>query len=1629
MAELDRWEDFDHEQKLKQISSSIQSQDVSHVLTKLFKERFSKSFANTEIIKNQVNSKGSDDPYHERYVAEMQKVFQERDKRMSHITNLERYIIKAQAKTLSADEKMYNNYSTALNVHPQIYSCIDLKMLKDNGLLTPDDYAIDKQVTNPSPQILQLSSSSKQPRKKSKEKKKFENSTFMTCCSEKLIPEVNVKKETLKKDNQVFPTVNAWKDYPSVEEREKEKKILSKMVHKLNYLRNPRHQPHSLVSEMTSLIHQKKSSTETAISPTGNNEEKSPIFIPIPNEIVFKEYEIGKVYEAILELKNVSSVLRPCRVLPPASKYFTIGLGQYPGDHGLVAPGISCIYTIRFAPDSLGDFKDELKIITQASNPISVPLFGKRPHPILTLPAVIDLGYCLVGDIQVTQVVIKNKGGHGCFCLLPESTWSTTNFRTAVHEETVSIPPFVVRPSTFEMKNGQVGVLEIVFKPKEVQTYQEKVTILCDNCQVKHCNIVGTAQKAKVSICPSKDVYTEPATDEKPDESDKHFINFETLNIFTYTEKNFTVKNCTNINLPYYWDIKTKTMDGRNDESSSVNVKPLTPFCIYPTYGIFSPEETIYFEAVFAPEKINSYTSVLQMILENVPNQQNSDDGNSFNNTEENPSQKENKGNGNDFVGLSITLQGQCDPYSVMLRPYGIFIHGLMYNGITERRDFSLINNSISVIKFHWESCNNDFYILEVIPSQGVVDPIKEVELQLCITGCRPGPIDYQLACYLEYQEEPICLNVQAEIKGADVRIEDPNVDFGLICCGNSATKEITLHNRSPIQAEFSIKETTESDNDLTELQIVPDNGTLQPLESCKVSISYTADNVLSFTKYISVQVVDSKESNMLVFGEVQSPNVVLKSCQIYMEDVYHGVPARYQVTLVNNTLLPTQFQWQEVFGNQCKFCDVQLVPDSGSIGAREEQDIEVIFTAHKKMLFDDIYICCQIEGMKTQLCLSLSGDVLGVKVEYNISHESFLSSNLIHVADTEKIIKFGDSIQLNSLSNMYVHIFNDSAIDTTFDASIKYFPARLPSPPTPEENEDEEYKSWHSRRSKWKKLNHKQPSGTFLTSLDSELMNYYLGDNNGAAFLITPANGQLLAYNHIVLQISAINNMWGQYLDTFCCQIDDLEPIEIPIELNVVGTPLKFLLVGPNTTQAPQLRFGSHLAGSDSMNRKLRISNTSPFDIRVDWLAYNSCDDDKLLDFKVIIGDPFPILGENGLEICPRPPESSLRENHSISIMDTKGKEEKLIRTLLQIHDGNQSDKPFTIIPKQMVIKANSNSCLQVHFTPSPVEEVTNECNCISFGRGYLHLAGAQKNDHSSRISRPQGYDISPLDIHMTAQILPAQLFVDFMGEDKLYFECGLGELLEDKQLCESKLRTSSFKLINQTQAAMSFTLSSKHPFQLIPIQQSISSIKSKHQTNSFTLHPQKHLTVKVSFTFCPDIVNWRQRLEVNNDAGRQDGISLKTVGSAVWVNFLSSVTIQFNNESTQTIDVEADIALPDFEISTAELDFGICWIGHEILETFTLTNISQTKSFFFINVDVLCGCCDASVFRVEPDSGYLDAHDFWRKINVNFKAKKFGRHQAELSINGIMGEKKLTIFMKGYGSHDERHCSIHEG
>jgi len=103
-----------------------------------------------------------------------------------------------------------------------------------------------------------------------------------------------------------------------------------------------------------------------------------------PECISFVKYSIGKVYESTFKIRNISKIAHQVRALPPKTQFFSLSLGQYPHGQSVIAPGLSASFNVRFAPDSLCTFEDE--ILVECSNGLSVkvPLVAKRESPSLS---------------------------------------------------------------------------------------------------------------------------------------------------------------------------------------------------------------------------------------------------------------------------------------------------------------------------------------------------------------------------------------------------------------------------------------------------------------------------------------------------------------------------------------------------------------------------------------------------------------------------------------------------------------------------------------------------------------------------------------------------------------------------------------------------------------------------------------------------------------------------------------------------------------------------------------------------------------------------------------------------------------------------------------------------------------------------------------------------------------------------------------------------------------------------------------------------------------------------------------------------------------------------------------------
>ncbi|XP_052246606.1 deleted in lung and esophageal cancer protein 1-like isoform X3 [Dreissena polymorpha] len=1714
--------------------STGKSQDVRHILVKSFRELFTRDAIGPDTVRNLKVSKGGDDPYHERYVDALQKVFDERQRRMEEAAMLERHIMQAQARAMSADERELNRVAETCDSYPELglppgpikgvrshfRSCLDTNLLQRHHLLTPSDYATEEPPPVPPPAAEKIPSyardtlTSRQhtrddlflPPGSPPPSPAGSHSDICSIISEE--PLMTEGQRELMQQQGKFPKNDAWKQQLNEDQRERERISLKNLNAMTNYQRNPRYIPPSaLPPGKASLIKmQKAKPKEVGIQqkPETSPEPKEPsqVFLVSPPAVVFTNYKIGQVYELTLTLKNVSSCIRQCRALPASTTYFSIGLGQFPGEHGLVAPGMSCHYAVRFNPDSLRDFNDEIKIQTQSREPIIVPLLGRRPPPKLTVPSVLDIGYCLVGGCQVTQFVLKNHGGHGRFCIMPSSAWPTTNFKSVVRNGNVPIPPFDVRPSVLDVGPDQTALMEIVFQPPSVKSYSVDFCLVCDNCNVKHFTVKGTAERANVELVSIERGLHEPTPGELVDATAEHHIKFDQLNPFTYTDRTAVVKNITNVNLPFQWMIYKPQFDspGANSASRRYDRVPDVDsvFSVHPPTGVLPPMEQMEFKITYAPPVVEKFHSVLHLLLNMVPSSYDQGPkGSSSANS------GETRGDGGreekeeniseifmphgdmppfmDVTALEIEVKGESSPLSVVLHPYSMHVPGKNLVGTTLKKMVTMANHSHSTITFQWEPFTES-YILEVEPPFGELDPGMAMDMELSITGSAPGKIDHTLYCHVMNLEDPLHMQVQAEFKGPEVSIDQPDLNFGLVRLGQAVKKEITINNMSQIVTAWSIRDspTIPVDGDIddpmaiSELSFDPCEGQLKPLEVKTVTVTFTPVSARSVHRIIEVNVEDGQDCNIGCFAEVQTVQACLMQSEIQMTQVFKQVPFKAQAYLFNQTLLPSAFQWGNVTGDDAKDCSVELEPRMGPLEGRARKTIIINFTPFREGEFSDLRIPCKIEGMDSPLVLGLYCNAKGLEIKYAIDANRHFDNEIVARVD------FGSDVQLNSSPTTYLYVQNLSEISTHYTISFESFFSKPPTPP--EQRQDDQSRAISTRRMMLGRTpNLADPLSKTVTKAQADLSSAMLCQGNGAAFVSVPNSGRLPPFGEVMTEITAYADMWGQYNDTMILKVGDLEEVRIPVTMEVKGCPLTFQMTSGIPDLKPVVRFGTHVAGTASTNRSMRVKNSSPYDVRVDWQVFNlEAGDQKLMDLVVCYGNAFPLRDEAGKEIVP-PAEASKpkkivrirrkpriygkfvplpvireptdyipdsadtsqftsRENTAAQIEreevtaprePLEKRRPKVVSLFCRMHEGQAAEAPYSIRPSQMVIKAKSHATVSVCFTPHPTQAVSHDIECNGYILGFMSLDDPDVRGEEGKVNRSQAFEAQQLRLDMTAHLKPALLTIECGEEEGMRYRSAMSSLLSNGQFIAESLQTNSVMLSNLTLTPLTFRLVTKQPFWLVELDPS-SNKEGKtrtHSTDMHTLKPRHNLIVKVAFqttsSLLGEIADEYLSGKEATEAGRK-------------MDILDNLVVEFNNGAEQLVPLHATLTVPQFELTKDCIDFGTCLVGQTRELQLMITNQTLSHSQWSVTLESSSANCTSrgdtltvNTFRVEPMSGLLEANishisNSKALLKVYFTAKHAETYEAVFAFHGILGESPRRLRVKAQGSYDAKHEAV---
>nr|XP_058933225.1 deleted in lung and esophageal cancer protein 1 isoform X10 [Kogia breviceps] len=1310
--------------------TSLRTQDISYLLTGVFRNLYTAEVVGEEVSASLIKARGSEDARHEEFVDQLQQIRELYKQRLDEAEMLERHIIQARARALAEKERAMHQAEVQV-LEPFIKMppaktifrwCVDNELLQKHHLICPNDYYSDtvpfssepKGVFVPGYSKLTFSCEKRSVPKKELTKKlacrktpsQSEEETDYTMGSLTWDSSLKAKlrsRAPVKKTGS--PKNKNWMNHLRVPQRQLERLLLARMESRNRFLKNPRFFPPNTPFGGKSLLFPPKKPAPIGEFQDGELEEScadTPVFLAKPSIAFFTDYEIGPVYEMVISLQNTTSTSRHLRVLPPSTPYFSLGSGMFPGKGGMVAPGMTCQYTVQFFPDCLGDFDDFILVETQSVHTLLIPLQARRPPPVLTLSPVLDCGYCLIGGMKMTRFICKNVGfSVGRFCIMPKKSWPPPSFRAVATIGFVEQPPFGILPSVFELAPGQAVFMQVLFLPTSLGKAEQTFIIVCDNCQIKELVTTGIGQLVALDLVYVSGEKSQPEPGELTDLTAQHFIRFEPENLQSTASKLLIIRNTTHVELAFHWQIVKPNlrslMPGETYSPDSIQSHPdrETAFSIAPDTGALEPHTDHEFLLSFSPREPGDFHSVLQMVLEEVPEPMSLDL----------KTPKDPPYSVDDVIVLEIEVKGSVEPFQVLLEPYALIIPGENYVGMNVKKDFKMWNNSKSAIRYAWGRIS-DCHIIEVEPCTGTIEPNEVEDFQLNFTGGVPGPTSQNLLCEIKDSPSPVVLHVEAAFKGPALVIDVSALQFGLLRLGQRATNSIQIRNVSQLPATWSMKESRvclqERQESVSPFVIEPSSGQVQPLGECRVSITLEARHCQCLQTVLKLEVVNGICSHLPVYAEVQEPYVYLRSSQVEVTNLYMGVPTKTPVTLINGTLLPTQFHWgkDELMG---------------------------------------LALPCNVSGMKEPLVLGISGKPRGLQVAIAISAEdsdSSVASTELWPGHPERLhLDFGSAVPLRTRVDRQLILTNCSPIQTHFTLKFEYFGS--PADSLRQKPSLPDMPPALLKMARMRELLAKREQLEFMESM--------LSHGKGAAFFPHLSQGVLGAHQQLGIDLTACANMWGEYWDSLICTVGDLPPAVIPVHMVVVGCPISSHRTTHYTTdqiqKEPIVRFGTRVSGGDTVTRILRLSNSSPCDIRLDWETYTPEDrEDRLLELLVSYGPPFPLRDQAGNDLlCPETPESSSSFwSPSPSDVSKSGREaaqsaegssrasasQEIISVTLQGREGVPCDQLFSISPKQVVVPAGGSSTIRISFTPVVLgPDVLHKVECTGSALGSMSL------------------------------------------------------------------------------------------------------------------------------------------------------------------------------------------------------------------------------------------------------------------------------------------------------------------
>ena len=392
------------------------------------------------------------------------------------------------------------------------------------------------------------------------------------------------------------------------------RKILKDMHRKLNFNRNPR-----FANNKKCLLYE-----DTKFNDVVSNQNP---FAVCPEAVIFRDYEIDKIYQTTISLINKTQLLKCFKYIPPTTNNFLIKNIVYPkSNSSLIAPGMCSKINVLFKPTSLDNFNDYLTIITE-HYAFKIPLIGIRELPAITIKSPMECGSCIVGSEVSMNFVCKNNGGNAYIRFeaskevedIDSNSKLINNNYSYSSDERLILDSFIIKPKSFYLEKGRSIDVVVEFCPKEFGYIENKLNLIVDSKFILNYCVKGEGILFDLIMTEFDGILLE--NNENSDlcnnytiENRVNDIEFEDTYPCQQKIKKFKLKNVSTVNAKYHWVFYDYYSENNIKLSNEDQI-----FSVIPNEGMFKSNSEIEFTIMFSPKSSTFYSKKLDLVIEDIP--------------------------------------------------------------------------------------------------------------------------------------------------------------------------------------------------------------------------------------------------------------------------------------------------------------------------------------------------------------------------------------------------------------------------------------------------------------------------------------------------------------------------------------------------------------------------------------------------------------------------------------------------------------------------------------------------------------------------------------------------------------------------------------------------------------------------------------------------------------------------------------------------------------------------------------------------------------------------------------------------------------------------------------------------